>query len=159
METSSEDPKVLKLQTYIETVEKAVKTISEKSRRGDFSPDSVERIQYLLSTAPDMQAQAGLMLAEFRKEYEEAKFNTKLVQANLWRQINDRRDTLNLTNAKDREAYVLSQPKYQEAVRQENEWKYRCEQMTVVHTRYQDLFVGVRKLASILSKEQYDHGI
>lgn len=154
-----DDTKFQKLQTYIQTVEQAVQTIIQKSARGDFSPRSVEEIEYLLANAPDMKAQAGLMLADFHHEYEKAKFETKLTQADLWRQINEKREVLNLTNAKDREAYVLSQSKYQDAVRRENEWKYRCEQMQAVCTRYEDLHLGVRKLASMLSKEQYDYGV
>lgn len=149
-----EDTKFQKLQTYIEAVEKAVSIIVEKSSRGDFSPKSEEEVRYLLSHTPDMTSEAGLMLAEFHHEYEKAKFDTKLVQADLWRQINEKRDVLNLTNAKDREAYVLSQSKYQEAVRRENEWKYRCEQMQVVYDRYESLFVSVRKLANLIEKDQ-----
>lgn len=154
----NQEVKFQKLHDYIQAVDRAVSVIIEKSRRGDFAPKSVEEIENLLANAPDMKAQAFLMLADFHHEYEKAKFDTKLIQAELWRQINEKREVLNLTNAKDREAYVLSQPKYQESVRRENEWKYRCEQMQAVCTRYEDLHLGVRKLASLLSREMFDVG-
>lgn len=151
------DDKFKKLQIYIQTVEDAVNIIIQKSARGDFSPKSEEEIRYLLSHTPDMISEAGLILAEFHHEYEKAKFDTKLTQAEVWRRINEKRDILNLTNAKDREAYVLAQPEYQEAVRRENEWKYRQEQMSVVYDRYCNLFVGTRKLANLMENDNQNN--
>lgn len=157
----SEKERIARLEQYINKVEQAQQVMLEAIQRGDFEAFSEEDVRFHLSHDPDMIAEAGLYVAKFRRNYEYAKLDTKLIAAEIWKEANQNKEMLGLSNAKDRDAYVTTQPRYQEATRQEIEWKYRLEQMEVIYDRYENLFCGSRKIASLLteSKFNYDSGV
>ena len=88
-----------------------------------------------------------------QRAYDYAKLDSQTITAELWKKCNQHKDDLGLTNAKDRESYVKTQPEYIKAQQQEAEWKYRLSQMQVIYDRYENLFVGSRKIASLIEKD------
>ena len=153
------DQRLERLTRYIEKVEQAEAEMVKAIQDGKFESFSEEDIKSHLTHDPDMIAAAGLFLAKIRRAYEYAKNDTKTIRAKLRKDCNQKKEILGLSSASDRDDYVQTNPEYQKAIKQEMEWKYRVEQMEVVYQRYQDLFTGSRKIASMLTKEMYDHGI
>lgn len=162
--TESEQKRIERLQKYVAKVEEAQQVMIQAIQRGDFEAFSEEDIRFHLSHDPDMIAEAGLFLAKLQRSYEYAKLDTSTILAELWKICNEEKDSLGLTNAKDRESWVKTQSKFIKAQRQEIEWKYHLQRMQVIYDRYQNLFVGSRKIASLIEKdnqnnyrrEQYD---
>lgn len=145
--------KTAKLEKWAAKVAEAQQVMIEAAQRGDFESFSEEEVRFHLSHDPDMIAEAGLYLAEIQRHYEYAKLNVKSVWAELWHECNVEREALGLSNAKDREAWVVNQPRYQRAVQQEIEWKSQQSRMQVVYDRYENLFTGSRKIANLIEKD------
>lgn len=145
----SPEQRMARLEKYVAKVEEALKQIQEDYQSGKNNPLSEDEIKYHLATDPVMIAEVGIELAHFRRAYSYAQIDTKLIYASIWREINSKKDELKLSNAKDREAYVLSQPEYVKALRQEIEWKYNLDRMTVIYERYTNTFISSRKLAGL----------
>lgn len=152
MEKSIDD-KITKLDKYASKVEQALQTITLQAQGGDLEPFTEQEIRMHLSRDPEMIADAGLFLAKIQRAYESAKLNTSIVNAELWKICNEERDSLGLTNAKDRESWVKTQPKYIQCAKEEIEWKYQLERMKVIYDRYENLFYGTRKLCSLIEKD------
>lgn len=148
--TQSEQKRIERLQKYISKVEEAQQVMLQAIQRGDFEAFSEEDIRFHLSHDPDMIAEAGLFLAKLQRSYEYAKLDTSTILAELWKLCNEEKESLGLTNAKDRESWVKTQPKYIKAQRQEIEWKYHLNRMQIIYDRYVNLFAGSRKLANML---------
>ena len=155
------EQRIARLNKYIEKVEEAQSSMFAGIREGKFEAFSENDIKFHLSHDPDSITETALYVAEFRRNYEYAKLDTKLITAEIWKEANLNKEALGLTNAKDRDAYVTTQPRYQEAVRQEIEWKYRLEQMEAIASRYENLYIGTRKLAAMFvqDKSNYDQGV
>lgn len=151
--TQKDAQRIERLQKYVSRVEEAQKVMLKAINEGKFEAFSEEDIRFHLSHDPDMIAEAGLFLAKIQRAYEYAKTDSQIIMAELWRQCNDKKDALGLSSAKDRDSWVKTQPKYIEAVHQELEWKYRFNQMQVIYDRYENLYVGSRKLASLIEKD------
>ena len=147
------EQRIDRLQKYVDKVETAQKVMIEAVQRGDFEAFSEEDVRFHLSHDPNMIAEAGLFLAKIQRSYEYAKLDTQTIIAEIWNECNRRKDELGLTNAKDRENWVKTQPRYIEAQRQELEWKYNVQRMSVIYDRYENLFVGSRKIASLIEKD------
>ena len=148
--TQSEQKRIERLQKYISKVEEAQQVMLQAIQRGDFEAFSEEDIRFHLSHDPDMIAEAGLFLAKLQRSYEYAKLDTSTILAELWKLCNEEKESLGLTNAKDRASWVKTQPKYIKAQRQEIEWKYHLNRMQIIYDRYVNLFAGSRKLANML---------
>ena len=142
--------RLARLEKYIEKVENAQQVMVEAAQKGEFEAFSEEDVRFHLSHDPNMIAEAGLFLAKIQRAYEYAKLDTQTITAEIWRECNERKDDLGLTNAKDREYWVKTQPRYIEAQKQELEWKYNVQRMQVIYDRYTNLFAGSRKLANML---------
>lgn len=155
--TETETERIERLQKYIDKVEEAQQVMIQAIQRGDFESFSEEDIRFHLSHDPDMIAEAGLFLAKIRRAYEYAKTDTGIILSELWRDCNRQKETLGLTNAKDREAWVKTQPHYVKAVHQEIEWKYRLDQMQIIYDRYENLFTGSRKIANLIEKDNQNN--
>lgn len=151
--TQEDTQRIARLQKYINKVEEAHQEMVAAANRGDFESFSEEDIRFHLSHDPDMIANAGLLLAKIRRAYEYAKTDTQIILSELWRECNSKKEALSLSNAKDREAWVKTQPRYVGAIHQELEWKYRLNEMEVIYNRYQDLFCGSRKIANLIEKD------
>lgn len=155
--TQDDEQRLARLQKYVDKVEQAQKVMLASAQRGDFEAFSEEEIRFHLSHDPDMIAEAGLLLAHIRRAYEYAKVDTAVIMSELWREVTKRKDDLGLSNAKDRESYVKTQPRYVQAAQQEIEWKYRLDQMQVIYNRYEDLFTGSRKIANLIEKDNINN--
>ncbi len=151
--TQSVQERLNRLQNYVEKVEEAQAEMVRSAKQGKFEAFSEEEVRFHLSHDPNMIAEAGLFLAKIQRAYEYAKVDTQTIVAEIWNECNQRREELGLTNAKDRECWVKTQPRYIEAQRQEIEWKYNLQRMQVIYDRYDNLFVGSRKIASLLEKD------
>lgn len=151
--TQSEQKRIERLQKYVSKVEEAQQVMLQAIQRGDFEAFSEEDIRFHLSHDPDMIAEAGLFLAKLQRSYEYAKLDTSTILAELWKLCNEEKESLGLTNAKDRESWVKTQPKYIKAQRQEIEWKYHLQRMQVIYDRYENLFTGSRKIANLIEKD------
>lgn len=151
--TQSVQERLNRLQNYVEKVEEAQAEMVRSAKQGKFEAFSEEEVRFHLSHDPNMIAEAGLFLAKIQRAYEYAKVDTQTIVAEIWNECNQRHEELGLTNAKDRECWVKTQPRYIEAQRQEIEWKYNLQRMQVIYDRYDNLFVGSRKIASLLEKD------
>lgn len=151
--TESEQKRIERLQKYINKVEEAQQVMLQAIQRGDFEAFSEEDVRFHLSHDPDMIAEAGLFLAKLQRSYEYAKLDTSTILAELWKVCNEEKENLGLSNAKDRESWVKTQPKYIKAQRQEIEWRYHLDRMKVIYDRYENLFTGSRKIANLIEKD------
>lgn len=154
-----EEKRIARLNEYITQIEEAMSRIVKSINEGDKGGYSEEEIRFYLSTLPDMIAQAGLLLAKINRDYYYAKIDVKIITSEVWKKCNRLKEGLGLSNAKDREAFVQTQPEIIKAQQSEVEWKYRLDQMQIIYDRYNNMFVSARKLASMLSKEMFDHGV
>lgn len=155
--TESDKKRIERLNKYVARVEKAMEVLQAQAERGEFESFSEEDVRFHLSHDPNMIAEAGILLAKIHRANEYAKHDTKVILAELWNECNKRRDELGLTNAKDREAWVTTQPKYFQAKRQEIEWGHNEDLMKVILERYENLFVGSRKIASLIEKDNQNN--
>lgn len=151
--TQPEEQRLARLQKYIDKVENAQAEMIRAINSGEMEGFSEEDVRFHLSHDPNQIAEAGLFLAKMRRAYEYAKIDTKTITAQLWKKCNQMKEDLKLSNAKDREAFVQTQPEFIKAQQQEIEWKYRLEQMQIIYDRYENLFVGSRKIASLIEKD------
>lgn len=147
------EARLARLQSYVNKVEESQKVMIRAIQKGEFEAFSEEDVRFHLSHDPNMIAEAGLFLAKIQRSYEYAKVDTQTILAEIWNECNQKKDILGLTNAKDRESWVKTQPRYIEAIRQEIEWKYNLQRMQVIYDRYENLFVGSRKIASLIEKD------
>lgn len=151
--TQDEEKRIARLERYVERVEAAQAEMLRAINAGEMEGFSEEDIRFHLSHDPNMIAEAGLFLAKIRRAYEYAKNDTKTIRAEVRRKCNQRKEELGLSSASDRDDYVQVDPSYQKAIKAEMEWKYRVDQMQVIYDRYENLFVGSRKIASLLEKD------
>ena len=151
--TQTETERIARLEKYVSKVEEAQAEMVRAINAGEMEGFSEEDIRFHLSHDPDMVAQAGLFLAKIRRAYEYAKNDTKTIRAEIRRKCNQRKEELGLSSASDRDDYVQTDANYQKALKQELEWKYRVDQMQVIYDRYENLFVGSRKIASLIEKD------
>lgn len=156
-----EDKRIARLQEYITQIEQAMARMIKSINEGDTTGFSEEEVRFYLSSVPNMIAESGLLLAKMNRDYSYAKIDTKIITAEVWKKCNQHKDALKLSNAKDREAYVQTQPELIKAQQAEAEWKYRLDQMQIIYDRYTNLYISVRKLASMIvsDKSNYDKGI
>lgn len=155
--TQSEEQRLARLQKYIDKVEEAQAEMVRVVNSGKLEAFSEQDVRVHLSHDPNMLAEAGLFLAKMQRAYDYAKLDVDTITAELWRKCNQRKDTLGLTNAKDRESFVKTQPEYIKAHQQLLEWKYRLAQMQVIYDRYENLFVGTRKIANLIEKDNINN--
>ena len=151
--TQDEEKRIARLQKYVDKVEEAQEEMMRAINSGEMEGYSEEDVRFYLSHTPNMIAEAGLFLAKMQRAYEYSKVDTKVILAKLWKKCNQQKETLGLTNAKDREAYVQTDPEYVKAQQQEIEWKYRVNQMQVIYDRYENLFISTRKLCGLIEKD------
>ena len=152
-----EEKRLARLQKYIEKVEEAQAEMIRAINSGEMEAFSEEDVRFHLSHDSDMIAEAGLFLAKLRRAYEYAKNDTKTIRAEIRHKCNQHKTELGLSSASDRDDYVQLQPEYKKAVEQEIEWKDRVEQMENIYNRYESLFVGSRKIASLLEKDNQNN--
>lgn len=157
--TQDEEQRIARLEKYIAKAEESLDSLTKSLQNGAFEAFSEEQIRFHLTHDPDLIADCGLLMAKFKRAVLYAELDTKTIKADLWRKCNNRKESLGLSNAKDREAFVQTDPQYHRAYQQEIEWKYQLDRMQMIYDRYNNLYISVRKLASILTKEMYDHGI
>ena len=155
--TQSEEQRLKRLESYVSRVEEAQAEMARAINSGEMEAFSEEDVRFHLSHDPNMVAEAGLFLAKIRRAYEYSKNDTKTIRAKLRKDANARKDLLGLSSASDRDDYVQINPEYQKALKQELEWKYRVEQMEVIYNRYENLFVGSRKIASLIERDNQNN--
>lgn len=155
--TQSEEQRLARLQKYIDKVEEAQAEMIRVINSGQLEAFSEEDVRVHLSHDPNMLAEAGLFLAKMQRAYDYAKLDVDTITAELWRKCNQHKESLGLTNAKDRESFVKTQPEYLKAQQQLLEWKYRLAQMQVIYDRYENLFLGTRKIASLIEKDNINN--
>lgn len=151
--TQDEQSRIARLERYVAKIEEAQAEMIRAIQSGDMEAFSEEDVRFHLSHDPNAIAEAGLFLAKLHRAYEYAKNDTKTIRAKVRKDCNKRKEELGLSSASDRDDYVQTNPEYQEALKQELEWKYRVEQMEVIYERYENLFVGSRKIASLIEKD------
>ena len=151
--TQDEQKRIARLEKYVAKIELAQAEMIRAIQNGDMEAFSEEDVRFHLSHDPNAIAEAGLFLAKIHRAYEYAKNDTKTIRARVRKECNQRKDELGLSSASDRDDYVQTNPEYQEALKQELEWKYRVDQMQVIYDRYENLFVGSRKIASLIEKD------
>ena len=142
--------RVEKLDRYSAKVEESYKEIESQSKGDDFRYYSEDDIRWHLQHDPNMVAESGLMLADIQKAYDNARIDTKVILAEVWNQCNKNREALGLTSAEDRKNWVQANGRYVVALRQEVQWKYQLARMQIIYDKYQDIFTGIRKLATII---------
>ena len=159
--TQPEEKRLARLQEYVDQIELAMSKMIASINEGNTSGYSEEEVRFYLSTVPNLIAESGLLLAKMTRDANYAKIDTKIISAELWKKCNRHKEDLGLSSAKDREAYVQTQPEYIKAQQTEAEWKYRLDQMQIIYERYTNLYVAVRKIASMImaDKSNYDGGI
>lgn len=158
--TQDEEKRLARLEKYAAQVEIAYEKMARSINSGDLGGFSEEEIKFYLSHTPNLIAESGLFLAKMTRAYSYSKIDTKIIAAEVWKRCNQLKDSLGLSSAKDREAYVQTQPELIKAQQQEAEWKYRVEQMQIIYDRYENLFISARKLASLIptyNKAQDDY--
>lgn len=151
--TQDEQQRIARLEKYVNKVEEAQAEMMRAINSGEMEGFSEEDVRFYLSHTPNMIAEAGLFLAKMQRAYEYSKVDTKVILAKIWKKCNQHKDDLGLSNAKDREAFVQTDPEYIKAQQQEIEWKYRVNQMQVIYDRYENLFISTRKLCSLIEKD------
>lgn len=151
--TQTYEKRLERLQKYVSKIELVMQEMEKQVADGAFEAYSEEQIRVQLTHVPDMIADAGVLQAKIQRAYEYAKLDTATIKAEIWKETNDEREQLGLTNAKDREAYVAIQPRFVAAKRQELEWKYNVDLAEVIHERYENIFASCRKLANLLEKD------
>lgn len=152
-----EDKRIARLQEYITQIEQAMARMIKSINEGDTTGFSEEEVRFYLSSVPNMIAESGLLLAKMNRDYSYAKIDTKIITAEVWKKCNQHKDALKLSNAKDREAYVQTQPELIKAQQAEAEWKYRLDQMQIIYDRYENMFISVRKIASLIEKDNINN--
>ena len=152
-----EDKRIARLQEYITQIEQAMARMIKSINEGDTTGFSEEEVRFYLSSVPNMIAESGLLLAKMNRDYSYAKIDTKIITAEVWKKCNQHKDALKLSNAKDREAYVQTQPELIKAQQTEAEWKYRLDQMQIIYDRYENMFISVRKIASLIEKDNINN--
>ena len=153
-EIQTPEERLARLERYVAKVDARMKEIEQEVKSGNINPLSEIEIQNQLSRLPELIASTGLELAHFRRAFNYAELDDDVICARLWNEANQKKEELGLSNAKDRDAYIKKQKEYIETKRHCIEWKYNLERMTIIYERYQNLFVAVRKLAS-LAQENY----
>lgn len=151
--TQDEQSRIARLERYVAKIEEAQAEMIRAIQSGDMEAFSEEDVRFHLSHDPNAIAEAGLFLTKLHRAYEYAKNDTKTIRAKVRKDCNKRKEELGLSSASDRDDYVQTNLEYQEALKQELEWKYRVEQMEVIYERYENLFVGSRKIASLIEKD------
>ena len=151
--TQPEEQRIARLKKYVAKVEEAQSEMIRAINSGELEGFTEEQVRFHLSHNPNMLAEAGLFLAKMQRAYDYAKLDVETITAELWRKCNFHKDDLGLSNAKDRESYVRTQPEYIKAQQQLLEWKYRLAQMQIIYNRYENLFVGTRKIANLIEKD------
>lgn len=151
--TQPEEKRLARLQEYADQIEDAMIRMNKSISEGDMTGFSEEEVRFYLSTTPTLIAQSGLLLAKMTRDYNYAKLDTKIIAAELWKKCNQLKDNLGLSSAKDREAYVQTQPEYIKAQQAEVEWKYRLDQMQIIYERYDALWVSCRKIANLIEND------
>ena len=157
--TQDEEQRVSRLEKYVAKAEQSLESLNKSLQNGAFEAFTEEQIRFHLSHDPDLIADCGLLVAKFRRALTYAELDTKVIKAQLWKRCNQHKESLGLSNAKDREAFVQTDPQYISACQQEFEWRYQLERMQIIYDRYNNLYIASRKLASMFTKEMYDHGI
>ena len=152
--TQPEGQRMARLQKYVDKVEEAQAEMVRAINSGEMEGFTEEQVRFHLSHNPNMLAEAGLFLAKMQRDYDYAKLDVDTITAELWRKCNLHKEDLGLANAKDRESYVKTQPEYIKAQQQLLEWKYRLAQMQIIYDRYENLFIGTRKIANLIEKDQ-----
>lgn len=158
--TQDEEKRLARLQKYADQVEIAYQKMVQSISSGEMEGFSEEEVRFYLSNTPNTIAESALFLAKIQRAYSYSKIDAKVVAAEVWKKCNRMKDELGLSSAKDREAFVQTQPEWIKAQQQEAEWKYRLDQMQAIYQRYCDLFISARKLASLLptyNKAQDDY--
>ena len=158
--TQAEEQRLQRLQKYADQVEIAYQKMVQSINSGELDGFSEEEVRFYLSHAPNMIAESSLFLAKLQRAWRYSQIDVKVVSAEVWKKCNQVKEQLGLSSAKDREAYVQTQPELVKAQQTEVEFRYRVEQMQVIAERYQNLFVSARKLASLLvpfNKAQDDY--
>ena len=148
LQTSQE--RMERLEKYVAKVEEAIKDLEQSIARGDMESLNEEEIQFYLSHSPDMICSAGIFLAKIQRALSYAEQDCKIVWARIWTETNKKKESLGLSNAKDREAYVQTNEEYIKAQRSVYEWKYNCTRAQLIYERYDSIFVACRKLAGML---------
>lgn len=151
--TQSEDQRIQRLNRYAEKVEKQIEEISKQTSDDNFQYISEDEVRWYLEHVPDMIADAGLLLSKIERAYGYAKIDTKVIYAETWQKANRLRDKLGLTSAEDRKNYVQTNSEYLRAAKQELEWKYQLQRMQIIYDKYENIFTGVRKIATLLEKD------
>lgn len=151
--TQSDAQRIERLERYVAKVEEAQAEMIRAINSGELESFSEEDVRFHLSHDPNAIAEAGLFLAKIHRAYEYAKNDTKTIRAKVRKEATQKKEVLGLSSSADRDDYVQTNPEYQRALKQELEWKYRVEQMEVILDRYENLFVGSRKICSLIEKD------
>ncbi len=158
--TQNEEKRLARLQKYADQVEVAYQKMVQSINSGEMDGFSEEEVRFYLSHTPNMIAESSLFLAKLQRAWRYSQIDVKVVSAEVWKKCNRMKEELGLSSAKDREAFVQTQPELIKAQQTEAEFKYRVDQMQVITDRYSNLFISARKLAGLLqpfNKAQDDY--
>lgn len=151
--TEGDEKRIARLERYAAKVEEAQAEMVRAINSGELEAFNEEQIRFQLSWTPNAIAECGLLLAKIHRAYGYAKNDTKTIRAEVRSEATRRKVELGLSSASDRDDYVQTNSRYQEAVKQELEWECWERRMQVVYERYQDMFVSARKLATLVEKD------
>lgn len=158
--TQDEEKRLARLQKYSEQVSSAYERMVKSINSGESDSFSEDEVKFYLSNTPTVIAESGLFLAKLQRAWRYSQIDVKVVSAEVWKKCNRLKEELGLSSAKDREAFVQTQPELIKAQRIEVEFRFRVDQMQVIYERYCNLYLSARKLASLIptyNKAQDDY--
>lgn len=149
--TQNEEKRLARLQKYSDQVSVAYEKMVKSINSGEANGFSEDEVKFYLSNTPTLIAESGLFLAKLQRAWRYSQIDVKVVSAEVWKKCNRMKEELGLSSAKDREAFVQTQPELIKAQQIEAEFRYRVDQMQVIYERYCNLYLSARKLASLIS--------
>lgn len=126
---------------------------AEKLNTDNLTAFTMEEVLSLLSALPKTKYVYGAAVIDKSKTVDEAKFGLKRDTAVAHLDASVNRDKLNLTNAEDRKAHALNDPKVVKAEIALIEAQGEYEAAKLQFEYADDLFVAIRKIATIVEKQ------
>lgn len=117
---------------------------------------TVAEVQRLLKSVPALIREARKQAVTAEEAHEKSKLNTKKAYAMAQVTASAKKETLGLSSAEDRKAWVICQETVQSAEIAEIEAKTKAVIAQSVHAYWENVFAAVRKAANLLEDEYRD---
>lgn len=146
----ADQERLARLEKYVTKVEEAIKDLEASVANGQMESLNEAEISFYLTNLPDIICDAGILYAKIQRGYDYAKFDTKIIASEIRDETVRKKDLLGLSNTKDQEAYIIRQQRFIDAQHSEYEWGFNCKRAQLVYERYNNMFIAVRKLVTLL---------